>query len=86
MLQRHALTYLLGIRLIARNGLKTLIVRMADRFIFSTFRQYSKALNNEIQTEIPSLKLAFHLLKPCNVSQPFVIEIFHRDGIIYYIS
>lgn len=36
--------YLLGIRLIARNGLNTLIVRMADRFIFSTFRQYSKAL------------------------------------------
>jgi len=38
--------YLLGIRLIARNGLNTLIVRMADRFIFSTFRQYSKALQS----------------------------------------
>jgi len=36
--------HLLGIRLIARSGLNTLIVRMADRFIFSTFRQYSNAL------------------------------------------
>lgn len=36
--------YLLGIRLIARNGLNTLIVRIADRFMFSIFRQYSKAL------------------------------------------
>lgn len=35
--------YLLGILLMARNGLSTLIVLIADRFIFSTLRQYSNA-------------------------------------------
>lgn len=36
--------YSLGIRLMARNGLSTRIVRMAEKFIFSTFKQYSRAL------------------------------------------
>ena len=35
----------LGIRLIALSGLSTLIVRIADKFMFSTFRQYSRALS-----------------------------------------
>ena len=35
---------LLGILFIARRGLSTLTVLMADRFNFSTSRQYSRAL------------------------------------------
>lgn len=36
---------LLGIRLIALSGLKTRTVRIEERFIFPTSRQYSSALN-----------------------------------------
>lgn len=36
--------YLLGILLMARRGLRTLIVLIADKFMFSTFKQYSRAL------------------------------------------
>lgn len=31
----------------ALSGLSTLIVRMAEKFMFSTFKQYSKALKSE---------------------------------------
>lgn len=34
-------------RFIARSGLKTLIVLIADKFLFSTLRQYSKALKKK---------------------------------------
>lgn len=40
---RVRLYYLLGIRFMARNGRKTRIVRMAVKFKFSIFRQYSSA-------------------------------------------
>lgn len=39
---------LLGIRLIARSGLKTLTVLMADKLIFPTMFTYSKPLKNKI--------------------------------------
>jgi len=39
--------YSLGIRLMALSGLSTLIVRIAEKFMFSTFKQYSKALKSE---------------------------------------
>jgi hypothetical protein len=48
------LGYLLGILFIARRGLRTRIVLIADRFIFSTFKQYSKALK---QTDGSTVRL-----------------------------
>lgn len=46
------LLYLLGIRLIALSGLSTRIVRMAEKFMFSTFKQYSRALKNDTKRRI----------------------------------
>lgn len=43
-IEKNQLLNLLGILFIARNGLRTRIVRIADKFIFPTSKQYSKAL------------------------------------------
>ena len=47
-LKFQAKVHLLGILLMARRGLRTRIVLIADRFMFSTFKQYSKALIESI--------------------------------------
>lgn len=41
--------YLLGIRFMARSGRRTRIVRMAVKFKFSMFKQYSSAPDNTIK-------------------------------------
>jgi hypothetical protein len=43
------LSGLLGILLMALSGLRTLTVRIADRFNFSTSRQYSRALKQKVK-------------------------------------
>ena len=45
--------YSLGILLMARRGLRTLIVLIADKFMFSTFKQYSKALEQKWNNHFP---------------------------------
>ena len=53
---------LLGIRLMARNGLSTLTVRIAERFSFSTSRQYSSALKQYSSSHQAGLGVATMVL------------------------
>jgi hypothetical protein len=39
----------------ALSGLRTLTVRIADRFSFSTSRQYSRALNQKAKIQLHSI-------------------------------
>jgi hypothetical protein len=57
-----AMRYLLGILFIARKGRSTRMVLIADRFMFSTFKQYSKALK---QTDGSTVRL-------CGIKSPLI--------------
>jgi hypothetical protein len=62
------LSGLLGILLMALRGLRTLTVRMAERFSFSTSRQYSRALKEKAKIQLRNWQYSRALKQKVKIS------------------